>query len=111
MKIMIKKLSTLLLVTTVALTVNAQTKKPVATKVQPKTNQLSLLVGAELIETVEPKAGQLVIPYKKFKLKNGLTIMVNEDHSDPVVYVDVTYHVGSAREQQGRSGLLISLNT
>lgn len=44
------------------------------------------------------------IPYKKFSLENGLTIVVHEDHSDPIVYVDVTYHVGSARELPGRSG-------
>ncbi|TND08734.1 MAG: zinc protease [Bacteroidetes bacterium] len=49
-------------------------------------------------------SGKLVIPYEKYVLPNGLQIVVHEDHSDPVVYVDVTYHVGSAREQQGRSG-------
>jgi zinc protease len=46
----------------------------------------------------------MVIPYKKYVLSNGLTILIHEDHSDPVAYVDVTYHVGSAREQEGRSG-------
>lgn len=44
------------------------------------------------------------IQYEKHQLSNGLTVLIHEDHSDPVVYVDVTYHVGSAREQQGRSG-------
>jgi zinc protease len=37
-------------------------------------------------------------------LANGLTLIVTEDHSDPLVHVDVTYHVGSAREQIGKSG-------
>ncbi|MBK9283642.1 MAG: insulinase family protein [Sphingobacteriaceae bacterium] len=37
-------------------------------------------------------------------MDNGLNLIIHEDHSDPVVYVDVTYHVGSSREQQGRSG-------
>ncbi|MGZ3884027.1 MAG: M16 family metallopeptidase, partial [Bacteroidia bacterium] len=50
------------------------------------------------------KGNEIVIPYKKYVLANGLTILVHEDHSDPVVYTDVTYHVGSAREQEGRSG-------
>jgi zinc protease len=60
---------------------------------------------AKLIETVTTNGtNKLVIPYKKYQLPNGLNIIVHEDHSDPVVYVDVTYHVGSAREQQGRSG-------
>lgn len=47
---------------------------------------------------------EVTIPFEKFQLPNGLTVLVHEDHSDPIVYVDVTYHVGSAREQQGRSG-------
>lgn len=58
----------------------------------------------KLLETVAKKGGELVIPYKKYQLANGMTLVVHEDHSDPVVYVDVTYHVGSDREQQGRSG-------
>lgn len=58
----------------------------------------------KFIEEVVKKGDEIVIPYKKYTLANGLTILVHEDHSDPVVYVDVTYHVGSAREQQGRSG-------
>ena len=37
-------------------------------------------------------------------LPNGLTLVIHEDHSDPVVHVDVTYHVGSAREEIGKSG-------
>ncbi|RZK88973.1 MAG: insulinase family protein, partial [Hymenobacter sp.] len=45
-----------------------------------------------------------VIPYEKYVLPNGLTVVVAEDHSDPLVHVDVTYHVGSAREQIGKSG-------
>ena len=39
-----------------------------------------------------------------FTLNNGLTVIVHEDHSDPLVHVDVTYHVGSAREEPGKSG-------
>lgn len=44
------------------------------------------------------------IPYEKFKLDNGLTVLLHPDNSDPMVHVDVTYHVGSAREMPGRSG-------
>lgn len=58
----------------------------------------------KLIEKVTRKGSELIIPYEKYQLPNGLTIVVHEDHSDPIVYVDVTYHVGSAREQEGRSG-------
>lgn len=56
------------------------------------------------IEKVSRKGTELVIPYEKYQLANGLTLLVHEDHSDPVVHVDVTYHVGSAREELGKSG-------
>ncbi|HEU0065518.1 MAG TPA: pitrilysin family protein [Flavisolibacter sp.] len=59
---------------------------------------------AKLVEKVTSSGNQLVIPYEKYILPNGLTLIVHEDHSDPVVHVDVTYHVGSAREQIGKSG-------
>ena len=59
---------------------------------------------AKLVEKVTKKGNEIVIPYEKYVLPNGLTFIVHEDHSDPVVHVDVTYHVGSAREQIGKSG-------
>ncbi|HZH66936.1 MAG TPA: pitrilysin family protein, partial [Flavisolibacter sp.] len=59
---------------------------------------------AKLVEKVAKKGGELIIPYEKYVLPNGLTVIVHEDHSDPVVHVDVTYHVGSGREQIGKSG-------
>lgn len=66
----------------------------------------SLTAGAQakLVEKVSAKGSGLTIPYEKYVLKNGLTLIVHEDHSDPVVHVDVTYHVGSAREEIGKSG-------
>lgn len=60
--------------------------------------------GMKFVENVPPQNGIINIPYVKYVLDNGLTVLIHEDHSDPIVYVDVTYHVGSAREQQGRSG-------
>ncbi|MDQ2795374.1 MAG: insulinase family protein, partial [Bacteroidota bacterium] len=60
--------------------------------------------GTRLIEKVTKQPGQVSIPYEKYVLPNGLTLVVAEDHSDPLVHVDVTYHVGSAREQIGKSG-------
>jgi zinc protease len=59
---------------------------------------------AKLVEKVTKTGSELVIPYEKYVLPNGLTVIVHEDHSDPVVHVDVTYHVGSAREELGKSG-------
>ncbi|MBD2713472.1 insulinase family protein [Microvirga sp. STR05] len=60
--------------------------------------------GTKLVEKVTRKGTELVIPYEKYVLPNGLTLLIHEDHSDPIAHVDVTYHVGSAREQIGKSG-------
>ncbi len=60
---------------------------------------------AKLVEKVtKSNPGEVVIPYEKYLLPNGLTLIVHEDHSDPLVHVDVTYHVGSAREEISKSG-------
>jgi zinc protease len=59
---------------------------------------------AKLVEKVTKTNDELVIPYEKYVLPNGLTLIVHEDHSDPLIHVDVTYHVGSAREEIGKSG-------
>ena len=59
---------------------------------------------ATLIEKVEAKPGKLIVPYSKYQYPNGLTLIVSEDHSDPVAHLNVTYHVGSARETRGKSG-------
>ncbi|MUK63974.1 insulinase family protein [Aliivibrio fischeri] len=68
----------------------------------PKTTDLPK--GVTLVEQVLPKEGSTVIPYQKYTLDNGLTVILSPDHSDPLVHVDVTYHVGSAREEIGKSG-------
>jgi zinc protease len=59
---------------------------------------------ARLVEKVTRKGSEIIIPYEKYVLPNGLTVVVHEDNSDPIVHVDVTYHVGSAREEIGKSG-------
>ena len=64
-----------------------------------------LPAGITLVESVAKHADQKVsIPYKKYQLENGLTVVLHEDRSDPLVHVDVTYHVGSGREEVGKSG-------
>ena len=45
------------------------------------------------------------IAYKKFVLKNGLTLLVHEDHKAPVVAINTWYHVGSKNEKVGKTGL------
>src|SRR3972149_10868620 len=44
------------------------------------------------------------IPYESFKLANGLNVLLSEDHTAPIVGVDVHYNVGSKDEKPGRTG-------
>jgi zinc protease len=44
------------------------------------------------------------IPFQKFVLNNGLTLIVHEDHKAPIVAVNVWYHVGSKNEKPGKTG-------
>ena len=44
------------------------------------------------------------IPYQKFVLDNGLTVIVHEDHKAPIVAVNLWYHVGSKNERPGKTG-------
>jgi zinc protease len=73
-----------------------QAQTPAPTQTDPNQPQL--------VEKVTAKPGELAIAYEKWRLPNGLVVIVHEDHSDPIVHVDVTYHVGSARETPGKSG-------
>jgi zinc protease len=50
------------------------------------------------------RAERLSVPYEMFRLKNGLTVIVHEDHSAPIASVNCWYHVGSAREKPGHTG-------
>ena len=50
------------------------------------------------------RAQDVDIPYQKFTLDNGLTVLVHEDHKAPIVAVNVWYHVGSKNEKAGRTG-------
>ncbi|MBZ5493255.1 MAG: insulinase family protein [Acidobacteriia bacterium] len=53
------------------------------------------------------KSPQIPIPdikYTKFVLKNGLTVLVHEDHKAPIVAVNTWYHVGSKNEKPGKTG-------
>jgi zinc protease len=44
------------------------------------------------------------IPFEKYKLKNGLEVILSEDHTLPLVSVNIWYHVGPANERPGRTG-------
>ncbi len=64
----------------------------------------ALPAGFTLVDEFKSEDGGISISYTRYRLDNGLTVILHEDHSDPLVHVDVTYHVGSNREQVGRSG-------
>ncbi|MCI5072421.1 insulinase family protein [bacterium] len=49
-------------------------------------------------------AKDLTVSYKKFQLNNGLTLLVHEDKSTPLVAVNIWYHVGSKNEVPGKTG-------
>ena len=100
---MIKK-SFLSILALATLSINAQVKTAPAKTTATKATVKPLAKAPKLLQTVTKVGNEISIPYKKYVLANGLTIVVHEDHSDPIAYVDVTYHVGSNREQQGRSG-------
>src|SRR5580704_13625142 len=46
----------------------------------------------------------VTIPFKVYKLKNGMTLILSEDHSAPTYSIAVVYNVGSRDEKAGRTG-------
>ena len=66
----------------------------------------AVLLLAALLAAAPAAAARerLSVPYEMFRLQNGLTVIVHEDHSAPIVSVNCWYHVGSGRETPGRTG-------
>ena len=93
-----KLLALILLLPLAACNNDATTEKPAVAE------KPALPAGITLVEEFKGDDGGIAIPYTKYRLDNGLTVILHEDHSDPMVHVDVTYHVGSNREEVGRSG-------
>ena len=60
--------------------------------------------GVKFVGGIERGGDETLIPYTMYELDNGLTVILHEDDSDPMAHVDVTYHVGSGREDIGKSG-------
>ena len=75
---------------------NSTTRKPLAA--------LLLIVLVALLAQLARAQSEIDIPYQKFVLKNGLTLIVHEDHKAPIVAVNIWYHVGSKNEKPGRTG-------
>ncbi|MGE5350348.1 MAG: M16 family metallopeptidase [Actinomycetota bacterium] len=67
----------------------------------------SLLILAALFLVSGCGGGEktkLSVPYETYKLDNGLTVILNEDKSDPIASLVILYHVGSSREEPGKTG-------
>jgi zinc protease len=65
----------------------------------------ALLVAALRQAPPAPAAGsRLDVPFTQFTLANGLHVILHEDHTVPLLTVNVWYDVGSAREKPGRTG-------
>ena len=47
---------------------------------------------------------RITVPYTRFTLPDGMTVILHEDHKTPTVSVNIWYHVGSGREKPGRTG-------
>jgi len=81
-----------------------QPSEPGETTKENISESTSLPAGVTLLEDYSGDGEEFSVPYSKYRLDNGLTVILHEDHSDPLVHVDVAYHVGSNREEPGRSG-------
>jgi zinc protease len=67
---------------------------------------LTVLLAAAA-RTGSAQSGSAIRPlaYARIVLPNGLVALVNEDHSSPLVVVDVWYHIGSKDDKPGRTGM------
>ena len=63
-----------------------------------------LLIALLISGCGQKQTNTLSINYEKYELDNGLTVILHEDNSDPIVGVAIVYHVGSNREEPGRTG-------
>ena len=70
---------------------------PVAPATSPQAEQLLAAPVSQLVAEVD-------IPWTRFQLDNGLTVIVNEDRRVPVVAVSIWYNVGSKDEPAGSTG-------
>ena len=66
---------------------------------------VSAVVGIVVTSTtVETAVRPTKLDYKIHTLNNGLTVILSEDHSTPIVHLQLVYRVGSKNERPGRTG-------
>ncbi|MFD2532553.1 M16 family metallopeptidase [Gracilimonas halophila] len=64
----------------------------------------ALLISTLTLSSCSQSETEFSVDYEKFTLDNGLEVILHKDDSDPVTAVALTFHVGSAREIEGRTG-------
>jgi zinc protease len=65
---------------------------------------LFLVLALVTSGSAQTKTKEIDIPYQRFVLDNGLTVIVHEDHKAPIVAINTWYHVGSKNEKPGKTG-------
>jgi zinc protease len=85
----------------IPLVLNAQSTSAPARQTQPApaTTAATQNSAAQALASLK-----IDIPYTKYVLRNGLTLIVHEDRKAPVVHFNIWYHVGSKNEPRGQSG-------
>jgi zinc protease len=67
-------------------------------------NSLALLLSLALETSRVAPGTELNVPVEQYQLKNGLTVLLSEDHAQPVISLEILYLVGSGYERPGRTG-------
>ena len=75
-----------------------------AAKTRISAAAVALVFGALCVATLSGQGRLPKLDYQFFTLDNGLKVILSEDHSTPIVHVEVWYHVGSKNEPPGRTG-------
>jgi zinc protease len=73
----------------------------------PRVLAAALLAGGAITAAIHPASAASRPPklqYQITTLPNGLTVVLSEDHSTPIVHLQLVYHVGSKNEKAGRTG-------
>lgn len=71
-----------------------------------KTFSLLLILSVAVLFSCKTKKVEpaISVPFEKYTLASGLTIILHEDKSDPIAAVAIVFHVGSSREVEGKTG-------
>ncbi|MFQ5956956.1 MAG: M16 family metallopeptidase, partial [Candidatus Brocadiales bacterium] len=64
-----------------------------------------LAISWLLLQLQTTAAAQVELDLKEYRLKNGLVLLMHEDHSAPIISFQVWYHVGSINERPGITGI------